>query len=42
MYRARFMACFAWRWCLAQLPERFREKSLPWLVDSFSRSLMSL
>ena len=34
MYRARLIATFAWRWCLAQLPERFRENCFPCVVHS--------
>ena len=42
MKRARLMAARAMRWHLAQLPDRLREKSLPWLVVSLWSRWMSL
>ena len=42
MNRARFTARFACRWCPAQVPERFREKSFPWGVLSLWSVLTSL
>src|SRR3954463_6504224 len=42
MKRARFNAVATARWKAAQLPERLRLNSLPWLVQSFLRPCTSL
>ena len=42
MNRARLIAVAQARWNAAQLPERLRLKSLPWLVHIFFRPCTSL